>query len=101
MQIEKYLSAFTPQMIPPPPPPFQQQGTDENHGKTLELGVFMDQAAHDLFLPYFGTTHALTRFILAYINGVSNSMVGNESELKGNVEGGRVWEIWKKVSQVR
>lgn len=62
-------------------PPSQQQETDENHGKTLELGVFMDQAAHDLFLPYFGTTHALTRFILAYINGVSNSVVGNESDV--------------------
>lgn len=95
------MSAFTPPVIPPPS---QQQGTEGNHGKTLELGVFVDQAAHDLFLPYLGTTQALTRFILAYINGVSNCMGGKKGELKGNEEGkGRMlmWEIWKNVSQVR
>ncbi|XP_071533227.1 A disintegrin and metalloproteinase with thrombospondin motifs adt-1-like isoform X2 [Panulirus ornatus] len=38
--------------------------------KTIELGVFFDQAAYDLFFPYLGSREALTEFILAYINGI-------------------------------
>ncbi|XP_042863125.1 uncharacterized protein LOC122247686 [Penaeus japonicus] len=41
-----------------------------NSGKTVELGVFVDQAAHDLFLPYLGSQTALTDVILGYVNGI-------------------------------
>ncbi|XP_068218497.1 LOW QUALITY PROTEIN: A disintegrin and metalloproteinase with thrombospondin motifs 10-like [Palaemon carinicauda] len=38
--------------------------------KTVELGVFFDQAAYDLFFPYLGSQEALTDVILGYINGI-------------------------------
>ncbi|XP_047503003.1 histone-lysine N-methyltransferase 2D-like [Penaeus chinensis] len=44
--------------------------TKRNVGKTVELGVFVDQAAHDLFLPYFGSQAALTDVVLGYVNGI-------------------------------
>ncbi|KAK4321283.1 hypothetical protein Pmani_007920 [Petrolisthes manimaculis] len=52
------------------PPARSYEGAQTKAVKTLELGVFMDKAAHDLFMPYFGSTHALTSFILTYINGL-------------------------------
>ncbi|XP_066973867.1 uncharacterized protein [Macrobrachium rosenbergii] len=39
-------------------------------GKTVELGVFFDQAAYDLFFPYLGSQEALTDVILGYVNGI-------------------------------
>ncbi|XP_037772688.1 uncharacterized protein LOC119568305 [Penaeus monodon] len=44
--------------------------TKRNGEKTVELGVFVDQAAHDLFLPYLGSQAALTDVVLGYVNGI-------------------------------
>ncbi|XP_042241470.1 uncharacterized protein LOC121879048 isoform X2 [Homarus americanus] len=48
----------------------QHEVKKRSQSKTIELGVFVDQAAYDLFFPYLGSSVALTEFILGYINGI-------------------------------
>nr|XP_053648311.1 A disintegrin and metalloproteinase with thrombospondin motifs 18-like [Cherax quadricarinatus] len=72
--MKRYIDTITPPPSSSPRPNFpsqlDQRRRKRSLSKTIELGVFVDQAAYDLFYPYLGSRDDLTQFILCYVNGI-------------------------------